>query len=49
MSDEEFWPLLDPDEPCFTEDDLRRLGVPPVPEWMRRPPKRGQREFFENE
>jgi hypothetical protein len=39
MTREEILACLDPDEPCFTEAELTRLGVLPVPEWMRKPPK----------
>jgi hypothetical protein len=36
-----------PEGPCFTEAELRRLGILPPPAWMREPPqpKRGPTLF----
>jgi hypothetical protein len=52
MTREEIMACLDPDEPCFTEEEFTRLGIFPVPEWMRKPPKlksrNGQRELFDD-
>lgn len=40
-------------EPCLTEALLKKWGVLPVPDWMRKPPKikrnRGQRMLFSDE
>ena len=48
MSDEEFHLLLGPDEPCITEAALKRLGLLPVPDWARKPPKRKKPGLFDD-
>lgn len=49
MSDEEFRSCLDPNSPWITEADLTRLGVLPVPDWARKPPKPKERGLFDFE
>lgn len=39
---------LDPEQPCFTEEELKRLGILPVPEWARRPPKPAEPSLFDD-
>ena len=41
--------VLDPDEPCFTEAELKRLGLLPVPEWARKPPGSRGADLFDDQ
>jgi len=36
-------------EPCFTEAELKALGLLPVPDWARRPPRADEPNLFANE
>lgn len=39
---------IDPEQPCFTEEELKRLGILPVPEWARRLPKTDGPSLFDD-
>lgn len=43
------WQFGTDDNPCLTEDDLKRWGLLPVPEWARKPPKSSQPTLFDDE
>ncbi len=36
-------------EPCFTEAELTKMGLLPVPDWARKPPRPKVRGLFDDE
>lgn len=41
--------LNETEESCFTEAELKKLGLVPVPEWARKPPKAKTPGLFDDE